>query len=56
MEHDVEVQLGVRRYRVDVDLGDLATKDHAVERGRQQLLEERPELESFHFHKGRVVE
>lgn len=55
MRYDVEVQLGIQRYRVDVELGDLATTDHAVERGRQQLLEERPELRSFHFERGRVV-
>lgn len=56
MQRDVEVQLGVQRYHVNVEIGDLATKDHAVERGRQQLLEERPELESYRFHRGRVLE
>lgn len=55
MQRSVEIFIGGQRYAREVEIGDLATDDHAVERARQQLVDERGDLEGQWFQRGRVI-
>jgi hypothetical protein len=54
MRRRVELVLGSGKYRREVEIGDLATPAHVVERGRQELLDER-DLDDVRFLRGRVL-